>query len=80
MLQVFNPDCKDTHSLDVARQNYLNRERGKVFSNSEVERMAISEVRYFYIFHFLSNCYYSLQNIKNDFYQNFSNHNDMYRL
>jgi len=42
-IQVFNPDCKDTHSLDVARQNYLNRERGKVFSNSEVERMAISE-------------------------------------
>jgi len=42
-VQVFNPDSKDTYSLDVARQNYLNKERNKVPLNSEVERIAISE-------------------------------------
>ena len=41
-IQVFNPESKNTHSLDIARQNYLTREREKSPHNSEVEAMALS--------------------------------------
>eukprot|EP00088_Acartia_fossae_P031144 TRINITY_DN3208_c0_g1_i1.p1 TRINITY_DN3208_c0_g1~~TRINITY_DN3208_c0_g1_i1.p1 ORF type:complete len:815 (+),score=79.54 TRINITY_DN3208_c0_g1_i1:51-2495(+) len=41
-IQVFNPESKNTYSLDIARQNYLTREREKSPHNSEVEAMALS--------------------------------------
>lgn len=41
-IQVFNPETKDTHCIDITQQNYLTEEREKHPFNAEVNNAAVS--------------------------------------
>jgi len=42
-VQVFNPKSKETYSIDITQQNYVTKERNVRPTNSEVERLALSQ-------------------------------------
>ena len=41
-IQVFNPETKDTYSIDITQQNFLTAERDKKPFNAEVQQIAVS--------------------------------------
>jgi len=48
-IQVFNPETKDTHCIDITKQNYLTKEREKRPFNAEVDKVAVSSCGMFMV-------------------------------